>query len=284
MSRPHFVVVSGAFIFACCVSGPAFGQGRAVRPVTPPFIGYTLLYGSGSIMVPHGFMQSGEWDLYLNAGTTFPEKAGERDLDEGLSLIYMWRGRVEAGLTAYSIEDYGITVKGVVLTPSQYRPSVSVGVLNLLGSSDIGRHGTRAAGEAYENYIERASPYAVASYVWYSSRLPVATALTLGWGAGHFLVDNPLYSSRGRSAGFFGSALVDYRAGAEATIRFAVEHDAWDTNLALSLSFRGAEVAIGVLALEEGGPEDDTLVLNQARPYFRIGGSLRNLRRWTETP
>jgi hypothetical protein len=280
MFRHSFLYFFFAFIIACCIPQPVYGQGSTVRPVTPLYTGYTLLYGSGAIMVPHGFMEPGEWDLYFTAGASFHESSGESDLDEGMSLIFTWRGRVESGLTVYSLEDYGVPLKVTAIPPGKYWPAVSVGVLNLLGTSDIGRHGAKGAGEAYTNYVERASPYAVASYAWYSGRMPVATVLTLGFGGGHFLVDNPLYSTRGRTYGVFGSAVVDIQAGSQAVVRLAVEHDAWDLGLAASLFFRGAEVAFGVLGVEESLPDTDTLNLNQPRLYVRIGTSLRDLRRW----
>jgi hypothetical protein len=284
MFRQSFLHIIIACIIVCSITQPAYGQGGTARPVTPVYTGYTLLYGSGAIMVPHGFMEPGEWDLYFTAGASFHESGGESDLDEGMSLILTWRGRVEGGITAYSLEDYGIPLKVLAIPPGKYWPAVSVGVLNLLGTSDIGRHGAKGAGEAYNNYIERASPYAVASYAWYSGRLPIATVLTIGWGSGHFLVDNPLYSRRGRTYGVFGSAIVDIQAGAEAIVRVAVEHDAWDLGLAASLFYRGAEVTVGVLGVEEYLPEGNTFNLNQPRPYVRIGTSLRDLRRWTQGP
>jgi hypothetical protein len=284
MFRHSFLYVSIACIIACCVAQPVFGQGGTTRPVTPVYTGYTLLYGSGAIMVPHGFMEPSEWDLYFSVGTSFPQVGGEGDLDEGMSLIFTWRGRVETGITAYSLEDFGVPLKVLAIQSGRYWPAVSVGALNLLGTSDIGRHGAKGAGEAYTNYIERASPYAVASYVWYSGRLPIATVITLCWGAGHFLVDNPLYSTRGRTYGFFGSAIIDIQAGREAVIRLAVEHDAWDLGLAASLFYRGAEVTVGVLGVEEYLADASTFALNQPRPYIRIGTSLREIRRWTEGP
>ncbi|UCF19216.1 MAG: hypothetical protein JSU87_15015 [Gemmatimonadota bacterium] len=277
----RFAVCTVALALAASAARPAQAQQARDMDLNPMFTGYTLLYGSGGMMAPHAYLRGGQWELYGSAGAAMTDVPNDgREIDEGGAVTFTWMGLVEGGVTAYSPSDYGIHAKGQVIKPGAYWPAVSVGALNLLGTSDIGRHGVLGAGAAYENYFERLSPYMVASYTQISQTEPISTTISVGWGYGHFFIENePLQSNRGRSYGFFGSAIVDIRAAQDVIFRVILEHDAWDLNLAGAVNLRGFELAVGVLAVEEGGAEEgDSFPLNQARPYLRVGGGVQDLR------
>jgi hypothetical protein len=254
---------------------------RLVLSKRPAFSGYTDLYGSGAVMTPHAFISPGEIDVAGVLGAALPQISGKREVDEGGSLVASWRGRAELGFTAYSTKDFGVPVKVQVLPPGPRGLAIAIGALNLVPVSDsIGRHGSKGGAEYYENYIDRASPYAVVSFAHRTSTSPIGVMFSLGWGAGMFLEKNPVYSDKGYTSGFFGSAALDAQAAPGVIFRLMLDHDGWDTNVAGTVFLYGVEVTAGLLAIDEGGAETNSHALNQMRFFARIAASLNQSREW----
>ncbi len=247
----------------------------------PYFTGYSHLYGAGSILAPNAYIAPGPWDLFVSVGAAFPEVEGSRPVDEGASAIFSWRGRAEFGITAYSDSEFGVPARVQILPPTPSGLAVAVGALNLVPVSDeIGRHGLLGASEPYTGYIDKASPYVVASLARRAPASPLGYLVSLGWGAGMFLKDNIAYSSAGYTSGFFGAAELDVEASPGLVFRLALEHDGWDTHAATSLLWRGLVLTIGVLGIDEGSADLDSNALNQTRVFLRFGASLRQSREW----
>ncbi len=247
----------------------------------PYFTGYTHLYGTGAILAPNAYIAPGRWDVLIVVGAAFPKLGGSRPADEGASAIVSWRGRAEFGITAFSSSEFGTPVRVQILPPRRSGLALAVGALNLLPLSDsIGRHGLLGAGGPYNSYIERASPYLVASLARHEPASPIGYLVSLGWGAGMFLEDNSAYSSSGRTSGIFGAVEVEAEASPGVLFRLTLEHDSWDTNAGVTLLWRGIGVTLGVLGLDEGSADQTSNALNQTRLFLRIGASLRQSREW----
>lgn len=247
----------------------------------PYFTGYTSLYGSGMIFTNHALIAPGPGDFALVAGAAFPDVGGARAVDEGGSAILSWRGRAEIGLTAYTPSEFGVPVKVLLLPASRPGLSFAVGALDLIPTADdIGRQGALGLGEVYTSYIDRASPYLIGSWSRRTTASPVGFLLSVGWGAGMFLEDNPAYSRKGYTSGFFGSAALDAEASPGVVFRLMLEHDGWDTNAAGTLSLYGIEVTLGLLAIDEAGADENSNALNQMRFFGRIAATLNQSRAW----
>ncbi len=250
----------------------------------PYFTSYTHLYGAGAILTPNAYIAPGPWDVFLSIGAAFPELAGSRAADEGASLIVSWDGRAEVGLTAYSSSEFGMPARVQILASRRSGLAFAVGALNLLPLSDsIGRHGLLGVGGPYNSYVEKASPYLVASLARHDPASPIGYLVSLGWGAGMFLEENSAYSSSGRTSGFFGAVEFEVEASPGVLFRLTLEHDGWDSNAAATLLWRGVGVTFGVLGLDEGAADQTSNALNQARLFLRIGASLRQSREWLGT-
>ena len=247
----------------------------------PYFPGYTELYGSGMITTPHSFIPTGEQDLFVIIGASFPQIGGSRTANEGGSAVFSWRGRAEIGVAAYSTKDFGVPAKVQVIAPGPSGLSLSAGFLNLIPTSDdIGRQGDLTSPNVYDNYLKRSTPYAVGSFARRALNSPVGFVFSLGWGYGTFYVENPEYSTKGYSYGIFGAAALDAVASPGVVFRLTLEHDGWDTNAAGTLLLHSVEVTLGVLAIDEGGAEPNSSALNQMRFFARVGAGLNQSKAW----
>jgi hypothetical protein len=254
---------------------------QAMLSQRPYFPGNTELYGSGMITTPHSFIAAGEQDLFVVIGASFPQIAGSRTANEGGSAVFSWRGRAEIGVAAYSTKDFGVPAKVQILQPGPSGLSFSAGFLNLIPTSDdIGRQGDQTSPNVYDNYLKRATPYAVGSFARRAAGSPVGFLFSLGWGYGTFFVENPEYSTKGYSHGIFAAAALDAVASPGVVFRLALEHDGWDTNAAGTLVLHGVEVTLGVLAIDEGGAEANSSALNQMRFFARVGAGLNQSKAW----
>ena len=254
---------------------------QALLSQRPYFPGYTEVYGSGMIATPHSFIATGDQDLFVTIGASFPQIGGSRTANEGGSAIFSWRGRAEIGVAAYSTKDFGVPAKVQIVAPGPAGLSLSAGFLNMIPTSDnIGRHGDQTSPNLYDNYLKRSSPYAVASFARRAPGAPVGFLFSLGWGYGTFYVENPEYSTKGYSYGIFGAAALDAVASPGVVFRLALEHDGWDTNAAGTLLLHGVEVTLGVLAIDEGGAEANSTPANQMRFFARVGAGLNQSKSW----
>lgn len=247
----------------------------------PYAVTHSLLYGGGALMSPYAFVNAGYWDVFLGGGLATPQINKSVKIDEGGTVTLSWNGRVEFGITSYSISDYGVHAKAQIVPPGEFRPAIAIGVLNLIGApKDIGRHGFKGGGDAYEEYIDRVSPYLVASYAARSDELPVASVVSLGWGAGHLLEDNPVYNDKNHFGGLFGSVMLEVIAQRDLFLSFILEHDGWDFNAGATLAYRGIEVTAGALAIDEGVAYETSNAVNQVRFFMKTGVSFLPLRSW----
>lgn len=291
MSRTTFSLVLGVGLLLFTAPRIVRGQVEVVPSDTaevdtaivayPYGITHSLLYGAGALMSPYAFINAGFWDVFVGGGAATPEINEEIKIDEGGTVTLSWNGRLEFGITSYSVSDYGVHAKAQLVPPGEFRPALAVGVLNLIGApKDIGRHGFKGGGDAYNGYIDRVSPYVVASYAARSDELPAASVVSLGWGAGHLLEDNPVYNDKNHFGGLFGSVMLEVVAQPDMFLSFILEHDGWDFNAGATLAYRGVEVTAGALAIDEGIADETSNAINQVRFFLKTGVSFLPLRSW----